>query len=182
MFPPVHPAVAYLLYSAARRRLDGTPPDASATAAVVAGAVIPDLVDQPLAALALVPTTRALGHSLLFVVPVCLVGVLVVRRRWGSNASATAFAVGALSHPLADALWPLVLGLLDELGFLLWPITPSPPYEGTKPLLDLGAATVTTLWVELVLLALALVVWWRDGRPGLGAVGRRVSRAPGREG
>lgn len=41
-----------------------------------------------------------------------------------------------------------------------------PDYEGTKPLVEVGGTTVTTLWVELVLLAFAIALWWRDGRPG----------------
>lgn len=172
MFPPVHPGVAYLLYAGWRRLAADDLPGEGPTLALLVGAVLPDLIDQPLARLADVPSTRTLGHSLLFVVPVAVAVVFAVRRSSRTDALAGGFAVGALSHPLADALWPALLGIEAELGFLLWPLTHSPDYEGTKPLLELGSVTVTTLWVELPLLALAVLLWLRDGRPGLRALRR----------
>jgi hypothetical protein len=45
---------------------------------------------------------------------------------------------------------------------------PEPLYEDTKSLGAVGGVTVTTLWIESALLTVALAVWWRDGRPGLG--------------
>lgn len=169
MFPPVHPALAYLLYSGGRRALGRSAPGRAAAVAVVVGGALPDLIDQPLYHFLFdLPSTRTLGHSLLFVVPICLAVLVAARRSSLPDSVGPAFAVGALSHPAADALWPLLLGLYDELGFLLWPITHSPPYAGTKPLFAVGDATVTTLWFELPLLAGAAILWWRDGRPGLG--------------
>lgn len=170
MFPPVHPAVGYLLYSLSRRLSDAGPPTAAATAAALLGGALPDLVDQPLYHLAGFPTTRTLGHSLLTVVPVALAVALLARRDRIGRPVAVAFVLGYLAHPAADALWPALLGLFEELGFLLWPITPMPEYQGTKPLAEVAGVTVTTLWVELPLLALAVLIWWRDGRPGLGAL------------
>ncbi|QLD89223.1 metal-dependent hydrolase [Natronomonas salina] len=166
MFPPAHPGVAYLLYSGSRRIVDEEAPTTLATLALVGGAVLPDLIDQPLYHLAGFPTTRTIGHTLLLALPVCLAVARLVRRSSLPQPVGTAFAFGYGAHLAGDALWPLVLGLRDELGFLLWPVTPMPEYEGTKPLVDIGGATVTTLWVELVLLALAVALWWNDGRPG----------------
>lgn len=166
MFPPAHPGVAYLLYSTSRRLVDGEAPTTLATLSLVGGAVLPDLIDQPLYHLAGFPTTRTIGHSLLLALPVCLAVALLVRRSSLPRPVATAFAFGYGAHLAGDALWPLVLGLRDELGFLLWPVTHMPDYEGTKPLVEVGGTTVTSLWVELVLLALAVALWWRDGRPG----------------
>lgn len=166
MFPPVHPGVAYLLYSPLRRLVDGRAPTDRATLALVVGATLPDLIDQPLYHLAGFPTTRTVGHSLLLAVPLCL-GLAAVGRRRGLPAAIwQAFAFGYAAHLAGDALWPLVLGLPDELGFLLWPVTYMPAYRGTKPLVAVGGTTVTTLWVELPLLAVAVALWWRDGRPG----------------
>ena len=166
MFPPAHPGVAYLLYGATRRLRDGDAPTALATLALGGGAVLPDLVDQPLYHLAGFPTTRTIGHSLLLAVPVCLAVAVLVSRSSLPRPVATAFAFSYGAHLAGDALWPLVFGRRDELGFLLWPVTHMPDYEGTTPLVEVGGTTVTTMWVELVLLAFAIALWWRDGRPG----------------
>ena len=166
MFPPAHPGVAYLLYSPFHRLVEGDATSGGATLALVVGAVLPDLIDQPLYHLAGFPTTRTIGHSLLLAVPVCLAVAAVARGSTLPDGVAGAFAFGYGAHLAADALWPLVLGLRDELGFLLWPVTYMPDYEGTKPLVEVGGTTVTTLWVELVLLAFAVALWWHDGRPG----------------
>lgn len=167
MFPPVHPGFGYLLYAGLTRVRDDVPAGTGVVQALVVGAVIPDLVDQPLYYLLPLPSTRTVGHSLLTIVPVSLLVIALVRRSDVPNGVAVGFTIGYLSHPLADALWPLLLDLNHELGFLLWPIIPSPDYEGTKELRSIGTVTVTTLWVELTLLAIALLVWWRDGTPGI---------------
>lgn len=162
MLPPVHPGVAYLLYSLLRRLADASAPTDRTTLALVVGATLPDLLDQPLYHLAGFPTTRTVGHSLLLAALVCLAVASVVRR---SSLPATvwrAFAFGYGAHLAGDALWPLVLGSHDELGFLLWPVTHMPEYRGTKPLFEVGGTTVTTPWIELPLLALAVALWWRD--------------------
>lgn len=166
MLPPAHPGVAYLLYSALRRHRADISPTDRATLALVGGAVLPDLLDQPLYHLAGFPTTRTVGHSLLLAVLLCLAVAAVARRRGLPAAVPGAFAFGYGAHLAGDALWPLVLGLYDELGFLLWPVTHMPAYQGTKPLVEVGGTTVTTTWVELPLFALAVVLWWHDGRPG----------------
>lgn len=166
MFPPAHPGVAYLLYSIIRRIANSGSPTARATLTLVGGATLPDLIDQPLYHLAGFPTTRTIGHSLLLAVPVCLAVAFLVHRSSLPRPIATAFAFGYGTHLAADALWPFVLGFHDELGFLLWPVTFMPEYQGTKPLVEVAGTTVTTLWVELALLGAAVVLWWRDGRPG----------------
>lgn len=176
MFPPAHPGVAYLVYAAVLRLRDTDPPGDAATIALVVGALGPDLVDQPLYLVFDLPSTRTLAHSLLVAVPVSLAVLIAVRRSSLSNDVGEGFAVGYLSHPFADALWPLLLGKHDELGFLLWPILPSPDYEGEKFLVVVDDVPVTTLWPELTLLAGALAVWWRHGRPGTGPVRKRFGR------
>lgn len=167
MLPIVHPGVAYLLYRAGTAVTGRGPPSAHATVALVMGAVVPDLVDQPLYYLGELPSTRALGHSLLVAIPVCLLLIGAASRGVLSRDSAAGFIIGYLSHPFADALWPFLLGPWSELGFLLWPLTASPPYDGQRLLLTVGAIPIHTIWIELAILAVALVVWWRDGRPGL---------------
>jgi hypothetical protein len=174
MFPPVHLALGYLVYSGLRRSVGERPAPGPALAAVGGGAV-PDLVDQPLYYALGLSSTRTLGHSLLVAVPIGLAAVLVARRLSVPDAVGAGFAVGYLAHPPADALWPLALGLERELGFLLWPVTHSPEYVGRKPLFVVGDLTVTTLWFELPLLALGVVAWWRDGAPGVSAVRERLT-------
>jgi hypothetical protein len=166
VFPPAHPGVAYLLYGGSLRILGAGFPGDRATLALVLGAVLPDLLDQPLYHWLGSSTTRTAGHSLLLAVPVCLAVFAAVRRSALPEAVARAFAFGYGAHLAADAFWPLALGLYDELGYLLWPVTRMPAYEGTKPLFSVGEVTVTTLWVDVALLAAALALWWRDGRPG----------------
>lgn len=166
MFPLVHPGVAYLVYAGYVRLDDGRPPGGTETLALVLGAVVPDLVDQPLYHLGTAPTTRTIGHSLLAGVVLSALVVLAVRRTATADRVGRAFAAGYFLHLLADAVWPIVLWLPAELRYLGWPIVQQPPYEGTKPLLAIGGVVVTTLWVEIVLLVVAIIVWWRGGRPG----------------
>lgn len=167
MFPLVHPGVAYLVYASYTRFAGGGPPDGRATLALVLAAFVPDLVDQPLYHLGFAHTTRTVGHSVLAGVAVSGLVALAVRRSATDDRVGNAFAAGYFLHLLADAVWPLVLWLPAELRYLGWPVVQQPPYEGTKFLLTAGDVAVTTRRVELVLLTVALVVWWRDGRPGL---------------
>lgn len=176
MFPPVHPGVGYLLYAGLTRVHDAVPSGNGVVLAVVVGAAVPDLIDQPLYYLLALPSTRTLGHSLLSALPVSLLAIALVRRSDVPNGVGIGFAIGYLSHLPADALWPLLLGKFRELGFLLWPITLSPDYEGTKELFSIGAVTVTTLWVELSLLAVAFLVWRRDEMPGIEPVMRLLGK------
>lgn len=173
MFPPVHPGVAYLLYTAYTRLVDSEPPGGLATLALVMGALFSDLVDLPLYHLVGAPSTRTVAHSLLVGVGLSGLVLLAISQLSVDNRVGVVFAVGYLSHLLADAVWPLVLWIPEELRYLGWPITQQPLYEGIKPLVTVSDVTITTLWVELALLAVAIVVWWRDGRPGLGELNRQ---------
>lgn len=135
--------------------------------------MLPDLIDQPLCHLLFdLPSTRTLGHSLLFTVPLCLAVLVVARRSSLPDAIGTGFSVGLVSHPLADAVRPLVLGKHAELGFLLWPVVDSPPYVGQKPLFSVGDVLVTTLWFVLPHGVIALVAWRHDGYPGIARLGQ----------
>lgn len=171
MFPPVHPGVAYLVYAWYERAFRGGPPGRLETLVLVFAATVPDLVDQPLYHLGSAPTTRTVGHSVLVGAILSLVVVLAVRRWSLGDRVGRAFAAGYFLHLAADAVWPLLLWIPAELRYLGWPFVQQPPYEGTKSLVTIGDVGVTTLWVELVLFALAIVVWWRDGRPGVPRIG-----------
>lgn len=170
MFPLAHPGVAYLLYTGYTRLVDGEPPGGSATVALVIGAAVPDLVDLPLYYLGWAPSARTVAHSLLIGIGVSGLAVLVNRQSSIEAGHGAVFAAGYLSHLLADAIWPVILWIPDELRYLGWPFTQQPLYEGVKPLGTVAGLTVTTLWVELALLAVAIGLWWGDGRPGLQAI------------
>ncbi|MES3516473.1 MAG: metal-dependent hydrolase [Natronomonas sp.] len=167
MWPWGHVAVAYLLYSAASRR-NGDPPEALSTAAVGFAALLPDLIDKPLAwYLGVLPTGRTLAHSFLFVGPLS-VAVYLLARRLDRPAIGVAFGIGAVSHLLLDAL-PAVWGA-GEAGFLLWPIVPVEEYEEGAPTivaLLLDSLSDPYFFSEFVFVAVALVVWRRDGYPGI---------------
>lgn len=180
MWPLGHAAVGYLLYTIATRLRFGEGPAALPTVAVLLGTQVPDLVDKPLAwYVGALPTGRSLAHSFLFVVPLCLVVYWLARRR-GRVELGVAFGVGAISHPLVDALPTLWSG--SEVGFLLYPLLPVEPYEeGAPTLADLLAGSLGDPWflLEFALAAAALALWNRDGRPGLGTASRVARRVTG---
>src|SRR5437763_1864776 len=98
-----------------------------------------------------------------------MVGVLLI-----GAAVATAFlAAASLRTPsLVTALLAAYLAFVANLGLVTWALSP------------LRAVTRGGLAVaEALLLAAALAVWWRRGRPGLppGAARRRLQLAPARD-
>ena len=175
MWPPGHLAVAYLVY-ASLARLRTRPPEVLPVLALGVGALFPDLVDKPLAwYLGVLPTGRTLAHSLLVLVPLCLT-VYVLARAADRSELGVAFAVGAISHSLLDAV-PALWGESAAATHLLWPLTPVETYEeGPPTVLGLLAESITDPYFlfEFVLLALALVIWYRDGLPGLGLLADRL--------
>lgn len=175
MWPWGHFGVAYLCYTLyARKRLDRLP-DALPVLALAAGSQLPDLVDKPLAwTFDVLPGGRTLAHSLLFAVAV-LPSVYWLARRVDRPDAAVAFAVGHLSHLVADVP-PSVLrggGELPTTAYLLWPLLEAPPEEPVAGLLD-AILTYYALgsyeWLQVGLFALAVVAWYRDGAPGLARV------------
>lgn len=175
MLPPVHVAVGYLCYAALVRLRGGGAPGGRTTLVAVLAAVLPDLIDKPLNWLGVVPVGRTIGHSLLFVLPAVAFAWLWARRT-GERELGVAFATGSISHVTADVPWHLLSREYHELGFLLWPITPMPPYTGTTTLASLGGIEVTTLWIEAVILVAGVALWAYDGAPGVDAI---RDRSPG---
>ncbi|WP_255169603.1 metal-dependent hydrolase [Natrononativus amylolyticus] len=175
MQPVVHLAVGYLCYAAYSRWRRGKPPGEAPALAAIAGAALPDLLDQSLYHGGLTPVGRTIGHSLLFAVPVIAVVWLVASGR-NRRLLGPAFAIGYLSHLATDVPWHVLSGDYDELGFLLWPITHMPEYSGVKTLGHVGGLEVTTLWLEAPILVAGIALWWHDGRPGTEAIRRAVSR------
>jgi len=185
VWPWTHVAVGYLLASGAIRWRDGRGPSDAAAVGVVVGTLAPDVVDKSLAwVLPVLPGGRSLAHSALVAVPLAALAVVLARRR-GEAQVGLAVAVGYLSHLPLDVL---SAGLFDgtfATGFLLWPLTPT---ETAQPdatlshvlgLVDRTVAFVATprgvayLTVDLAVVALALALWVRDGRPGPGLLRSR---------
>ena len=88
-------------------------------------------MDKPLAwYLGVIPTGRSLAHSLVLLVPLSI-GIYLLARRYGRTEYGVAFAIGALSHTLVDAL-PAVWGGTNP-SFLLWPLLSVESYESGAP-------------------------------------------------
>ncbi len=168
MQPVVHLAVGYLCYAAyVRLRGRDQPGDVAVLVAVFA-AVLPDLIDQPLAIAGVTDVGRTMGHSLLFAIPLVFLVWFVTHRREHPTLG-VAFAIGYASHIAADIPWHVIAGDYHELGFLLWPVTDMPSYSGVKYLGTVSGFEVTTLWLEAVIFVGGIALWWADGRPGFGA-------------
>lgn len=164
MWPPGHLAAAYLSHQSYSQWVRGHIPESGAVIAALAGALLPDLVDKPLAWYAgVLPTGRSLGHSLVFAVPLVLAVALVCRRR-GRLAVAAGLAVGIGSHMLMDLL-PMLWNPGGSANMLLYPILPLEPYpEGAPTILGLltGQLTNPYFLFEYVLVAVAVLVWRRN--------------------
>ena len=185
MWPWTHVAVGYLLASGALRWRDGRGPSDAAAVGVVVATLAPDVVDKTLSwVVPVLPGGRSLAHSALVAVPLAALAVLLARRR-DDEPAGLAVAVGYLSHLPLDVLGS---GLVDgtfATGFLLWPLTPTEtaqPDAALPHLLGLVERAVgfaatprgaAYLLVEVALVALALALWARDGRPGPGLLRSR---------
>ncbi|GAA0553119.1 hypothetical protein GCM10008994_30150 [Halorubrum ejinorense] len=163
---------------------------------VVAGTLLPDLIDKPLALVVGGPfaSGRTVAHSLLFGIPVVLIFRTVLRRRRGPAVPVVLFAVGYASHPFLDASVFLVQGTLArdlvEVGFVLWPV--GLPADGIVRFLERLPAADRAIeakprwtarhvpsgarlsrWIRVVELALAsaaTVLWLADDAPGVEAL------------
>ena len=169
MWPLGHVAVAYLCYTLATRARFDAPPTAVPVLCLVLGSQLPDLVDKPLAwYLGVLPTGRTLGHSLFLLVPLSI-AVLAVAGRYDRREYGVAFAIGALSHTVVDAVPALWEGSSSAIH-LLWPLIPAETYEdGAPSVLALLRNSMGDPYflAEFVLAAIAFVLWRAHGYPGL---------------
>ncbi|QSW98216.1 metal-dependent hydrolase [Haloterrigena alkaliphila] len=182
MWPWGHLAVVYLCYSLHCRRRDW-PPRALSVIVLAIGSQFPDLVDKPLAwTFDVLPGGRTLAHSV-FVAALLLPTVALAARRFDRRDLGTAFAVGHVSHLLADIPPSAILTAdASELTFLVWPLLPPSPYESVDGILAgfLRYSMGWYEWAQLGLVLIALVVWYRDGLPGTGYARDVVERITGR--
>lgn len=179
MWPWGHLAAGYLLYRVVVRRAPAQPLPALALAV---GTQLPDLIDKPLAwTVQLLPNGRSLGHSLLVAGP--LLAALMLSTDGRRRRVAVALASGYLTHLATDALYPVLDGDLYFVGFLGWPAIPPIDYptvhEGIVSHF-LQFTLTPRSGFEILLFAIAALVWVADGAPGLRLVGQTVKERVGR--
>lgn len=178
MWPWGHAAVGYLAYRAWLART-GRPIDGLAVVALAVGTQAPDLVDKPLGwYTSVLPAGRSLAHSVLVATVVSAVAWSVVRRA-DRPVVGGAFALGYWAHLVADSYHAALTGEFGALAFLAYPfveLSPEPPGVGLLYLLRRLELT-PFLAFELLLTVVAVVLWVRDGVPGLDALRLRVSRS-----
>ncbi|MFC7068741.1 metal-dependent hydrolase [Halobaculum lipolyticum] len=128
MLPWTHAAFGYLLLLAVVLLL-GRRFSRAELLAVLVGTQLADVIDKPLAWwFDVVPSGRSLGHSLLFVVPLCAVVVAITWYRRHPEVG-VAFGVGYLTHLVGDTYAAIYAWRTEEFTFLLWPILPPYPYD-----------------------------------------------------
>lgn len=190
MWPWEHVVVAYLVYSLGRRAVTGSPPRDWEAVLVAFGAVLPDLIDKPLAwQFGVFPSGSALAHSVFFAVPLSVLVVIVAARRNQLDLG-IAFAVGYLSHLPADVI-PTYLRTGElPIWRVLWPVMDPPStsahgsfiagvwnyYQGYLMNLTSGEPSLYVL-VNLALTVFAITLWVIDGAPGLALAKRWIPRA-----
>lgn len=169
MLPWAHAAIGYLLWTGITHSLGGRPPTDREVWALLLGTQFPDLIDKPLAwTVGVLPSGRSLAHSL-FAVAAAFAALSTVGRRWIRRGLAVAFAVGHLSHSLADVYRPLREGRYGDLGYLLWPLLNGPADGAGRSIVghfrELSPASF--LGYQSLIAALLVAVWLYDGAPGL---------------
>lgn len=178
MWPWEHLAFGYIVYSIlARTRTRWLPSDAAVIALAVA-TQFPDLVDKPLAwTFGVFQSGIAMGHSLLFVIPVSLLS-LYVAARIGKPGVGLGVTTGLLTHIAGDVLYPVLTGDGIAIRYFMWPLYRAPGGESDGFLLafeDLLLSFVTFLSgptgmlylaFEGLLLGVAVGLWIADDFPG----------------
>lgn len=81
---------------------------------VIAGAALPDLVDKSLAMGGLFELYHTVGHSLLLLPALFVVGL--------AGRTGIAFCVGWTSHLLLDSVHMILNGRPEDVLFLVWPV------------------------------------------------------------
>lgn len=186
MWPWGHLAAGYLLYSIGIRYGADRVPGGWPVVAVALGTQLPDLVDKPLTySVGLLPAGRSLLHAVVIVGALGLIAV-VVATRFDRRAVGSGFAVGLVSHPLADALQTALWGEPADLTFIAWPFLPAPPSveagydhhlaELLEAVGSLGPSSLVRPWadafvLELWFTALVAALWIHHGFPPVGPAG-----------
>lgn len=167
MMPWGHIGVAYFVYAVYSRGRYGRPPMAVPALLLAFGSQFPDLVDKPLAwGLGVLPGGRTLAHSLI-TTAVLLAVLYAVAAKYDRTEYVTAFAIGHVSHLVADIPPAAPLGDVSSASFLLWPLLPQGPYD---PVLSNQLLAFVYQWFQIFIFVVALFAWYRNGMPGLNLV------------
>lgn len=188
MWPWEHVIFSYLLYSMVCRAYYRAPPGESEALVVAVAAVLPDLIDKPLAwQFGIFRTGYELGHSLFAAVPLAVCAGFVARR-YRRPRVGLAFGIGYLSHLLGDVI-PIYLSSGEwTVRHLLWPVVASEgqghdgfavgvksellPY--LEPIVTLEPTPY--LSAQLAIATGAVLLWILDGTPGWRLLYRLVRR------
>lgn len=173
MLPWGHAGVGYAGYHLWLRLRHRLPPEGAATLALIFGTQFPDLIDKPAAWIfEIFPSGRTLGHSALTLGIVTVILVVYLQRSPSRNERAwLAFLGGWLAHILGDA--SRILFDPDScVRYLLWPIVSDCPGAHNSSAIAWMANFEFDSWkvFGLAFTLLALILWWADGRPGLGVL------------
>lgn len=190
MWPWEHVAVGYLALSVGTHLLRRRPPTDREAIAAAVGSVLPDLIDKPLAwGFGAFPSGYGAAHSVLFALPAAAAVVAFARAR-GRTGLGPAAAVGYLSHLPADLFPTAVADGRVPVERVLWPVrTASSTYpEGFLGTFRsylrayvgglLAGDVDAAILLPLAAVGLCLVVWVRDGVPGLRPVLALASGRP----
>ncbi|MFD1597936.1 metal-dependent hydrolase [Halobellus rarus] len=180
MLPWGHLALGYLVYTLGTRLWNRRAPGGAPTLVLAFGTQFPDLFDKPLNWWFNIFDGRAIGHSVITTVVICVL-LFVAARKYGHRDLVGAFSIGVFTHLLGDSWNVLLSGSYGRASFLLWPLL-SPPTYPKDSLLDhlrewLGffqtvpgssprLLVETQFGLQLVLFALLIGVWAFDGFPG----------------
>ncbi|PCR90215.1 metal-dependent hydrolase [Natrinema ejinorense] len=192
MWPWEHAIVAYLLYSLCCHTVFRDSPGGLEAFAVVVAAVLPDLIDKPLAwEYGVFDVGYGIGHSIFFAVPLAILAGTIARAATRPRVG-LAFGLGYLSHPLADIVDSLFRQGVLLVDLALWPIASvagSPPGPGVLEVFlhrsgryvsaVLAGDVSTYLWIQLALAGATMVVWLLDGAPVARECLQAIARAVG---
>lgn len=170
MWPWGHAAAGYLFYRTLIA-LRSRPPDGPVVVAVIVGSQLPDVIDKPLSwTFGVFTAGRALGHSLVMIALISATLWLIVDGRHRDLVGG--LAVGWVSHPVADGVGLLVDPDPVAAVYFVWPLLGSPDPDPVPNRIAHYISTMTEplRLIEFSLVLIAILVWYRDGCPGLGSV------------
>lgn len=160
----VHAAVAYLIYRGIFSVGSTDRCDDVSVIALFGGALLPDLVDKPLAFVLPALPSRSVAHSV-FTAALGVLIVLYVMKHVDRLEVGVAYALGYGSHLAADLVDYLFVPQ-ETLLFLFWPVVTD--YHHVETIGDLLALVSPTPYVlgQTVVTILGLWLWIADGMPG----------------
>lgn len=178
MWPWEHVVIGYVAYSILSHARRGRAPDGREAVIAAFAALLPDLVDKPLAwGVGIVSTGYGPAHSLLVALP--FVALLATwRSALGYPWQGIALATGYLLHLPGDVLYTYVTNGLLVPSIVLWPVRTTGSSGSRVGFVERSLAKMsqfgtdvlagdlsTYMWLQLGLMTLAALLWVYDGAP-----------------